>query len=103
MLTLPLHLWEIAQGDGMPLTITVFWASAFVALFPSVLAQIFWADAIRQVGATTAGYFIYLTPVFGAVMAILLLGEAFAWFHLAGIALIFAGIWLATAARPKAT
>ena len=101
VLTLPLHLWEMANGQFMPMNFTAVWASAFVALFPSVLAQIFWADAIRQVGATTAGYFIYLTPVFGALMAIVLLGETFAWFHLAGIVLIFGGIYVATTAPAR--
>ena len=47
-------------------------------------------------GANTAGYFIYLAPVFGTVAAIVLLGESFFWFHALGIALIFAGIFLAT-------
>lgn len=105
VLTLPLHLWEIARGQHMPLNFTAVWASLFVALFPSVLAQLFWAEAIRQVGATTAGYFIYLTPVFGALMAIVLLGESFHWFHAAGIALIFAGIFIATstAARKRSS
>lgn len=101
--TLPLHGWEMAEGRFMPMNFTAFWASAFVALFPSVLAQLFWAEAIRQVGATRAGFFIYLTPVFGALMAIGLLGEAFAWFHLVGIALIFAGVYLATAGGGKKT
>ena len=101
VLTLPLHVWEMTQGRYMPLNFTALWASFFVALFPSVLAQIFWADAIRQVGATTAGYFIYLTPVFGALMATVLLGETFAWFHLIGIALIFAGIYVATIAPAR--
>lgn len=102
VLTLPLHVWEMANGVYMPMNLTALWASAAVALFPSVLAQLFWAEAIRRVGATTAGYFIYLTPVFGALMAVVLLGERFAWYHLAGIGLIFTGIFLATFARPRA-
>lgn len=101
VLTLPLHLWEMANGVYMPMNYTAVWASLVVALFPSVVAQLFWAEAIRRVGATTAGYFIYLTPVFGALMAIGLLGERFAWFHLAGIALIFMGVFLATYARSR--
>jgi drug/metabolite transporter (DMT)-like permease len=100
--TLPLHLWEIAEGNGMPATWTAVWASAFVALFPSVLAQFLWVAAIARVGATTAGYFIYLTPVFGAAIAVALLGEMIAWYHGAGIAFIFAGIWLATTGSAKA-
>ena len=80
----------------MPLSWTALWGAGYVAIFPSLLAQFFWTSAIARVGAQTAGYFIYLTPAFGAAMAIALLGEAPGWYHLAGIAFIFAGIWLAT-------
>ncbi len=94
--SLPFHLWEIADGRPMPLTLTAAWAVGFVALFPSVLAQLFWAESIRRVGAAMAGYFLYLIPVFGPVLAIVLLGETFAWYHAVGIAAIFAGIYFAT-------
>lgn len=94
--TFPFHLWEIVNGDAMPANWTSVWAAGYVAIFPSLLAQYFWAWAVGRIGARTAGYFIYLTPVFGAAAAIALLGEEPGWFHLAGAALIFFGIWLAT-------
>jgi drug/metabolite transporter (DMT)-like permease len=96
--TLPLHLVEMVTVGAMPMTWTAAWAVGYVALFPSLLAQLFWVESIRRIGPAQAGYFIYL-PVFGALMAIALLGEAFAWFHAAGIVLILSGVWLATAAR----
>jgi drug/metabolite transporter (DMT)-like permease len=97
----PFHVWESLDGRPMPVNVTAALAVGFVALFPSVVAQLFWAEAVGRVGATAAGYFIYLTPVFGAAMAIAFLSETPAWFHAAGIALIFAGIYLATAARHR--
>lgn len=97
--SLPFHLWEIADGRAMPFNLVTLWAVPYIALFPSLLAQIFWVTAIQRIGPATAGYFVYLTPVFGTLMAIGLLGETFAWFHAAGIGLIFAGVWLATAGR----
>jgi drug/metabolite transporter (DMT)-like permease len=100
--TLPFHVAEIVVAEGMPMSWTAFWAVAFVALFPSVLAQIFWVDSIRRIGPATAGYFVYLTPVFGTLMGVALLGEAFAWYHAAGIVLILGGVWLATSARRAA-
>ena len=99
--TLPFHIWEIARGEPIPATWTALWAAGFIALFPGLLAQYFWTWAVERIGARTAGYFIYLTPVFGAAGAIVLLGEAPGWFHLAGIALIFAGIWLATSGSDR--
>ncbi len=97
--SLPFHLWEIADGRAMPFNLMTLWAVPYIALFPSLLAQFFWVTAIQRIGPATAGYFVYLTPVFGTLMAIGILGETFAWFHAAGITLIFAGVWLATAGR----
>ena len=98
---LPLWLIEVYALDRpLPLTITSAWSIAYMTICPSVLAQIFWASAVARVGPGRAGYFIYLSPVFGVVLAVILLGEAFRWFHAVGIVLIFAGIWLATRPRP---
>ena len=36
-----------------------------------------------------------LIPVFGSILAVMLLGEPAGWFHLAGFTLILAGVWLA--------
>ena len=72
-------------------------AIGFLGVFPSALAQTLWVAGINRIGATTAGYFIYTVPVFGTAMAIGFLGETPRWYHLAGIALIFIGIYAATA------
>ena len=100
--TLPFHIAEMVVSEAMPLTWTALGAVLFVAVFPSVLAQLFWVESIRRIGPATAGYFVYLTPVFGTLAGIALLGEAFAWYHGAGIVLILGGVWLATGARRRA-
>jgi drug/metabolite transporter (DMT)-like permease len=66
----------------------------------SVLAFFFWNRGVAVVGANAAGFTIHLLPAFGTVLAILLLGESVAAFHAAGIALILAGVLLATRAAP---
>jgi drug/metabolite transporter (DMT)-like permease len=97
---LPLYLWEtLAQGKPVPLNAASAWSIGYLGLFPSLLAQIFWTAAVRRVGANTAGYFIYLSPVFGTLMAIAFLGETFAWYHGVGIAMIFTGVFIATQNR----
>ncbi|RZO35995.1 MAG: DMT family transporter [Rhodospirillaceae bacterium] len=94
---LPLWLVELYVFDrSVPMNFTAVWSIGFMTLGPSVLAQIFWAYSVSRVGPGTAGYFIYLAPVFGVVLATSLLGEQFYMFHAAGIVLIFTGIWLAT-------
>ena len=63
---------------------------------PRVLAFICWNRGVAAVGANAAGFTVHLLPAFGTVLAILFLGEAFAAFHAAGIAIILAGVLLAT-------
>ena len=53
-------------------------ALAAVALFSSVLAYIFWNQGVEQVGASVAGLFVHLMPVFGVVLAWIFLGERLA-------------------------
>jgi drug/metabolite transporter (DMT)-like permease len=36
-----------------------------------------------------------LVPIFGALLAVLILGEPFAAYHAVGLALVLGGIWLA--------
>jgi drug/metabolite transporter (DMT)-like permease len=68
----------------------------YMALGPSLLAFICWNRGVAAVGANAAGFTVHLLPAFGTVLAILFLGEAFAGFHAAGIAIILAGVLLAT-------
>jgi len=71
----------------------------YMGLGASVLAFIFWNRGVEIVGANAAGFTIHLLPAFGTVLAILFLGETFAPFHAAGIAIILAGVLLATFRR----
>jgi drug/metabolite transporter (DMT)-like permease len=91
---LPLWLAEIASGRRIEWTFGVLAALVSVALFSSVLAYIFWNRGVEQVGASVAGLFVHLMPVFGVLLAWLFLGERLAAYHLVGIALILTGIWI---------
>jgi drug/metabolite transporter (DMT)-like permease len=70
----------------------------YMALGASVLAYICWNRGVAVVGANAAGFTVHLLPAFGTVLAILFLGEAFAGYHAAGIAVILAGVLIATRA-----
>ena len=56
---------------------------------------------VAEVGPRRAGLFIHLMPVFGTLLAIAFLGETLRLYHGAGIALIVAGIVLATRERAQ--
>jgi drug/metabolite transporter (DMT)-like permease len=92
----PFVYGESAAGMTLHLDLTTALAVGYVVLFPGVLAYFCWNRGVDLVGANLAGQFMHLLPVFGSVLAILLLGEAFRAYHAAGAVLIFAGIVLAT-------
>ena len=74
-------------------------AIAYFGLFPSIVAYLCWNSAVAEVGATRAGVFVHLMPVFGTVLAIVFLGETFRAFHAVGFVLILAGIGVTTLAE----
>lgn len=71
-------------------------AVLYVGIAASVVAFICWNRGVAVVGANAAGFTLHLLPAFGAILAILFLGEAFRGFHAVGIATILAGVLLAT-------
>lgn len=68
----------------------------YIALAASVLGQAFWNRGVADVGANAAGFTLHLLPAFGTALAVLLLGESFAAFHVAGFLTILCGVFLAT-------
>jgi drug/metabolite transporter (DMT)-like permease len=96
---LPLYLWRLAAGERLALSAPNMAALAYIALFASVLGFIFWNAGVAALGPNRAGVYINLMPVFGAVLAIGLLGERLAPYHVVGAALVALGITLANYQR----
>jgi drug/metabolite transporter (DMT)-like permease len=91
---LPFFLAETFTGPsphwGLPELLTI----AYVAVFPSALAYLFWNRGVEAVGPNAAGHFVHLMPVFGVLMAVAFLGEDVGWYHAAGALLVALGIGL---------
>lgn len=98
---LPFFIVEMMQGQMPVPSLGAAGLVLYVAVFPSILAQLFFARGVGMIGAGRAGMFINLVPLFAAVLAILLLGEDIRLFHITGFALIMAGIWLGTRIKTK--
>lgn len=75
---------------------------AYTVVFPSLLSQVFYIRGVEMIGANRAGLFINLVPIFGTLLSIVLLGEAFHAYHAVALVLVFGGIWLAEASGRKA-
>ena len=95
LLLLPLYIGETFVSQPMPLNWQALAAVVYVALFASVLGYLAYNRTVAVLGASTAGLAVYLVPVFGTLLAMLLLGEHPEIYHAAGIGLIAGGIALA--------
>lgn len=70
------------------------WAVLYIAVFASALGFLFWSYGISVIGPERGGQFVHLMPIFGSILAVLLLGEEISAVMLAGAACIVAGIFL---------
>jgi drug/metabolite transporter (DMT)-like permease len=94
----PLLGIEIASGGFIWPTMKGYLALAYAAFLPSFLSQLFFMREL--IGPGRAGVFVNLVPLFGALMAVGLLGEPFAPYHAVALCLVVGGIALAQAS-PK--
>ena len=69
-------------------------AILYIAVFASLVAFLCWSYGVDEIGAARAGQFVYLMPVFGAVLAVVVLGEVITPTQIAGAICVFAGIIL---------
>ncbi|WP_395458616.1 DMT family transporter [Azospirillum melinis] len=96
---LPFYVWESVSGHPVQASGITLLAVGYTVLFPSIAAYLCFNRAVELLGPNTAGLAIHLVPVFGSLLAILFLGEQSHLYHGIGIALIAAGILLATRRR----
>ncbi|CAO3399576.1 DMT family transporter [Azospirillum palustre] len=96
---LPFYVWESVSGHPVQASGITLLAVGYTVLFPSIAAYLCFNRAVELLGPNTAGLAIHLVPVFGSLLAILFLGEQPHLYHGIGIALIAAGILLATRRR----
>jgi drug/metabolite transporter (DMT)-like permease len=96
LLLLPPSIWEYANGIRLQFDTTTMITVVYVVIFPSTLAYLFFNRGIATIGPNRAAPFFHLVPVFGSVMAILLLGEEPRLFHLAGYIMVLAGVVIAS-------
>ena len=52
-----------------------------------------WQEGVAKLGATKAGFFLYLEPLSTTALAVPYLGESFGPFTLIGGLLVLAGVW----------
>jgi drug/metabolite transporter (DMT)-like permease len=97
---IPFAIWEYAIGFHLHATEATLGAILYAAVFTTLLAYVCWNRGVGLIGAPRASAFLHTIPLFSAGLATSLLGESLHLYHVAGFALILAGVTLA--ARPAA-
>jgi drug/metabolite transporter (DMT)-like permease len=93
---IPFYLYELHNAQYLKLNIPVLLTVGYVVIFAGIGAYIFWIGAIKIIGPSRSGVFLHLMPVFSSLMAIFLLGERLANFHIFGALFILIGIIVST-------
>lgn len=94
-LTLPMLGYEVWSGAVQWPTPEGWLVLAFIIILPSFLAQLAFMRGVQLIGPGRAGLFINVVPLSGAFLAVVLLGEPLAAFHVVALALIIGGILVA--------
>jgi drug/metabolite transporter (DMT)-like permease len=76
------------------LTLEGWLGVAFLGIFCSGLAYIFWYDALAVLPASQVGAFVYLEPLVTVVVAAVILAEPIFWSSIVGGFVILGGVWL---------
>jgi drug/metabolite transporter (DMT)-like permease len=95
VVSLPLVAAEIAMGDFFMPTAKGVALILFIGLLPSFISQITFIHAVGLVGPARAGVFLNLVPVFGPLLAVIVLGEPLSVYHAVALALVLGGIYMA--------
>ena len=97
LVILPFYLLDLLFiSGGFDLAADKLPPLLYVAVFPGLLAYAFWNHGVKTIGPAKAAMFMYLNPVFAAVLAGLFLDERLSVFHFIGGLLILLGLLLTT-------
>jgi len=95
----PFYAAEVWRGARVSWDGTTLASLAYVGVMASVVAYAAWNQGVAELGAERSSGFLHLLPAFAAVLAALLLGEAFRAYHAAGIGLVLLGVRVAGGGR----
>lgn len=96
LILLPFTVWEALHNPLPVLTPEGFGLSLAAAVFPGYGAYLAYSFMQRELGAAQVSVVLYLGPIYTAIIAWLVLGEALHGYHAWGMALVLPGIYLVT-------
>jgi drug/metabolite transporter (DMT)-like permease len=91
----PFSVAEAFLTGTPPLDWRTLAAVLVVALLPGFGAYQAHSWLLREIGTARTGLLLYVIPLYTALLAWLLLGEAIRWYHALGAVLVLAGVYMA--------
>lgn len=92
ILMTPFYLIISTDFPGFDLNLPNLGGLLYISIFASLLAYFCWNYGVSRLGPNTAGSFLHLMPLFGAILSVLFLGEGIQYYHLAGAMFIAGGL-----------
>lgn len=103
VINLPLYILETIYIRPVPVTWVTVGSILWVGIAVTAIAVGLMSVAIRRIGANKASMSNYMRALLTALLAVVLLGEAFQAFHLIAMVLVIGGVFLMTRGRTPAT
>lgn len=101
LLLLPFFIWERLLLPPITFDLKLDLLIVYVAVFPSILAYLFWNHAVAVIGSSTTGLFACFIPVFTPIIASVFLHETLHAYHAVGLVMIIAGVLLVHIAKSR--
>lgn len=95
VVSLPFVAVEIAMGQSYLPSAKGWLLVLFIGLLPSFISQLTFMQGVALIGPARAGMFMNLVPIFGPLLAVLVLGEPLSAYHAVALALVLGGIYIA--------
>lgn len=92
----PFAVFEFISGARMPVTQSAWLSISGMIFFSSLLAFSGVQYTIKHLGPAISGMSLYLLPIYGVLLALVILGEEYHIYHLIGTILVLGGVILAT-------
>ena len=89
----------LTEDHHVALSVPLVLAFSYTILVPGLAATVVWFALVNRIGAVRAATFHFLNPIFGVLIAALLLGERVTLLDLLGVAIVTGGILMVQLSR----
>lgn len=94
LFVLPFGYPQFAAIDWSFFQTSDYVAVAFIVICVTFFTYLWNIYALRHLSPSTAGAYIYLQPIFAAIISMVVIGEQLTWIKLLATILIFTGVYL---------